>query len=62
MRVHELIYHLMNRCQPTDIIFVNAKPAAMTTEGTGYISITDHVIERRIETVTIHGEEFEVLR
>lgn len=62
MRVSELIDHLINKCHPTDYVFVNDKQACITVEGTGYISIVDHVIERRIETVTLHGQEFEVIR
>lgn len=62
MRVHELIDVLMTRCNPDDYVFVNAKPAAMTLHGTSYVTITDHMIEYRSETVTINGEEYEPVR
>lgn len=61
MRVSELIDHLMFHARPGDVVFVNAQPARMTVEGTGYISITDHVIETRREFVVVSDVEYEVM-
>jgi hypothetical protein len=61
MRVAELIDHLMWHAQPNDVVFVNSQPARMTVEGTGYISIVDHMIEVRREFVVVSEAEYEVM-
>lgn len=61
MRVSELIDHLMFHARPGDVVFVNTQPARMTVEGTGYVSITDHVIEMRREFVVVNEAEYEVM-
>lgn len=62
MRVHELIQHLMSKCQPNDYVFINQNPAVMTLNGTGYVAITDHMIEQRKDTVEIDGIEYELVK
>lgn len=61
MRVAELMNHLHYHADPNDIVFVNTQPARMTVEGTGYVSITDHVIEMRREFVVVNEAEYEVM-
>jgi hypothetical protein len=61
MRVSELISYLSSHCQPSDVVFVNEKPAMLVLDGRGYVVITDYRIERRApDTVVLNGAEYEL--